>query len=72
LAFGLGLDRGAGVLGKQGYRYAFNGKEVDDEGEWGTGTTAYDYGFETVAKSVSQSSTLTFVNTPIHHGKHRI
>ncbi len=51
LAFGLGLDRGASVLGKQGYRYAFNGKEVDDQGEWGSSgsngqsNSMYDYGF---------------------------
>jgi RHS repeat-associated protein len=27
----------------EGYRYGFNGKEKDDQGEWGM--TAYDYGF---------------------------
>jgi RHS repeat-associated protein len=26
------------------YRYAFNGKEIDDSGEWGENTTAYDFG----------------------------
>ena len=45
MAFGLGLDRGAGVLGKGSYRFAFNGKEVDNDQEWGQGTTNYDYGF---------------------------
>ena len=43
-AFGLGLERAPGEAG-QGYRYGFNGKEKDDEGEWGEGQTAYDYGF---------------------------
>ncbi len=27
----------------EGYRYGFNGKEKDDQGEWGM--THYDYGF---------------------------
>ena len=45
MAFGLGLDRGADILGTDSYRFAFNGKEIDDEGEWGQSTTAYDYGF---------------------------
>ena len=43
-AFGLGLERGPGVM-ESGYRYGFNGKELDDGGEWGGSTTAYDYGF---------------------------
>jgi RHS repeat-associated protein len=33
------------VRGAAVYCYAFNGKEIDDSGEWGNGTTAYDYGF---------------------------
>ena len=52
MPFGLGLERGPG--GGRSYRYAFNGKEVDSEGEWGATTnpdgtkrssTYYDYGF---------------------------
>ena len=31
-------------MGVGGYRYGFNGKEKDDEGEWGS-STHYDYGF---------------------------
>jgi RHS repeat-associated protein len=27
------------------YCFAFNGKEIDNDGEWGQSTTAYDYGF---------------------------
>jgi RHS repeat-associated protein len=59
LAFGLGLDRGAGVLGKGGYRYAFNGKKIDDEGEWGSDAngnpnTHYDYGFRIYNPAVAR------------------
>ena len=43
LPFGLGLERGPG--GGSGYRFGFNGKELDDNQEWGQGTTNYDYGF---------------------------
>jgi RHS repeat-associated protein len=45
MAFGLGLDRGSGVLGGEGYAYGFNSKELDDEGEWGSSASLYDYGF---------------------------
>ncbi len=44
LAFGLNLERSS-ASGGLDYRYAFNGKELDNEGEWGQGTTTYDYGF---------------------------
>ena len=46
LPFGLKYDRlgGAGELKRGAYRYGFNGKEIDEEGEWGS-TTVYDYGF---------------------------
>ncbi len=44
LAFGLNLERSS-ASGGLDYRYGFNGKEIDDDGEWGEGTTAYDYGF---------------------------
>jgi RHS repeat-associated protein len=43
MAFGLGLDRGADVLGKGSYRFAFNGKEIDNQGEWGQ-STKYNFG----------------------------
>ena len=43
MPFGLGLERSPG--GVSGYRFGFNGKELDDDQEWGQGTTAYDYGF---------------------------
>ncbi|WP_116108896.1 RHS repeat-associated core domain-containing protein [Lewinella sp. IMCC34191] len=53
-AFGMELNRqgeanhagqGSARLQLDDYRYAFNGKEIDSDGEWGSGTTAYDYGF---------------------------
>ena len=50
-AFGLGLERAEnvpliapGIPKQSSYRFGFNGKELDDEGEWGTNQTVYDYG----------------------------
>jgi RHS repeat-associated protein len=54
MAFGLGLDRGADVLGKGSYRFAFNGKEIDNQREWGNSTTAYDYGFRIYNPAVAR------------------
>ena len=61
LAFGLGLERAediplavSGIVKQSEYRYAFNGKEQDDKGEWVSinspdniqrSSTHYDYGF---------------------------
>ncbi|MBB4077974.1 RHS repeat-associated protein [Lewinella aquimaris] len=78
LAFGLSLERERG-MGLGSYRYAFNGKEKDDSGEWGTGTTAYDYGFriynpgiarflslDPLSAAIPQSSPYSFAsNNPI-------
>ena len=44
LPFGLRVARGSADL-EGGYRYGFNGKELDDSGEWGAATVVYDYGF---------------------------
>ena len=42
LPFGLRVGRAEAK--DSDYRYGFNGKEIDEEGEWGS-TTVYDYGF---------------------------
>ncbi len=39
-----GMEMPSRTLASGGYRYGFNGKEKDTEGEWGT-QTHYDYGF---------------------------
>ena len=61
LAFGLGLERAEsvpliapGIPKQSSYRYGFNGKELDDAGEWGSGTTAYDYGFRIYNPAVAR------------------
>lgn len=36
------------------YRYGFNGKEKDVDGEWGENTTAYDYGFRIYNPSIGK------------------
>jgi RHS repeat-associated protein len=43
-AFGLEWHRSPDKASEQKYRYGFNGKEQDTEGEWGD-LTHYDYGF---------------------------
>ena len=43
--FGLQMDQRSYTLGgAKGHRYGFNGKEKDQDGEWGS-NTHYDYGF---------------------------
>ncbi|MFT6128712.1 MAG: RHS repeat-associated protein, partial [Neolewinella sp.] len=44
LPFGLELNRTLTDAGSENYRYGFNGKEKDNDGEWGS-LTHYDYGF---------------------------
>ena len=39
-----GMEMPSRTMASNGYRYGFNGKEKDTEGEWGT-QTHYDYGF---------------------------
>jgi len=39
-----GMEMPGRTMASNGYRYGFNGKEKDTEGEWGT-QTHYDYGF---------------------------
>jgi RHS repeat-associated protein len=43
-AFGLEWHRSPSLASDERYRYGFNGKEQDTEGEWGD-LTHYDYGF---------------------------
>jgi RHS repeat-associated protein len=57
IAFGLGLDRGADVLGKGSYRYAFNSKELDDEGEWGSEIN-YDFGERIYSPSIGRYTSI--------------
>ncbi|NJC26609.1 RHS repeat domain-containing protein [Neolewinella antarctica] len=44
LPFGLAMNRDPDSRSGKNYRYGFNGKEKDDDGEWGD-LTQYDYGF---------------------------
>ncbi|WP_222936089.1 hypothetical protein [Neolewinella lacunae] len=44
----------------EGYRYGFNGKEKDTEGEWG-GLMHYDYGFRSINSSNSTSAFAKFM-----------
>ena len=40
-------------MGVGAYRYGFNGKERDDEGEWGS-STVYDYGFRVYDPAIAK------------------
>lgn len=46
-----GMDQPGRTWGEK-YRYGFNGKEKDDNGEWGN--TAYDYGFRIYNPSIGR------------------
>jgi RHS repeat-associated protein len=48
-----GMDQPERMWNASGkYRYGFNGKEKDDNGEWGN--TAYDYGFRIYSPNISK------------------
>jgi RHS repeat-associated protein len=47
-----GLDMPGRLVREKGYRYGFNGKEKDDNGEFGN--TTYDYGFRIYNPSIGR------------------
>ena len=53
LPFGLSYQRSSDPVGDGGSRYGFNGKEKDDDGEWGS-STVYDYGFRVYDPGVAR------------------